>query len=211
MANPTTPATGNAQAAEPNATSAQAATSTNAPAATDESSEPMSLEEAKKLRQEAKALRARVKAQEEKDAAAQEAAMGDLEKVTKRATDFEQRYNATIQELRDLRVEIGIKDLASKLGVTDPALAAKLIKSGDVEFNDDGQPENLEKLVRALVAEHSILSLPQQNQPQAPQANQRPAPQSTMNPPRSRTVQAPAAPFDYANRPRLGEIWKKNT
>src|SRR6266568_2712798 len=114
--------------------------------------EPISLDAAKKLRSEAKALRERLKAYEDADAAAQAAKLTETERQAKELADSKQRNEDLAAELMEAHMHQDIARLASKFNfIVSADLIAKLIDMADVEWNEDtGRPTNIEKLLEKL-------------------------------------------------------------
>lgn len=90
------------------------------------------------------------------------AALSDVEKATKRATDAEQRA----QQLQTQLVHAEVKMAAQAKGIIDPDLAALAIKD-KLEYGDDGMPSNLDKVLDALVKSKPFL-VPKAAEPPAP-------------------------------------------
>jgi len=150
-----------AQAA--NADTAQAATSSNAQAATD--TEPISLEEARKLRSEARAMRDRLKFAESKAKEFDELkAKLDAEKLTeterwqKQATDLQSKYDSDTAALTERVVRYEVERIASKLGIIDPDAAAQLIDWDALEYDGDGTPSNADALLKDLLKNKPYLA-----------------------------------------------------
>jgi hypothetical protein len=122
--------------------------------------EAMSLDEARKLRREAQTLRKRLTDFEDRDKAAQAAALTDAEKLQKRLAELELAH-ATAQKThleRVVRYEVMLK--ASALGVVDPDAAVKLLDWPALEFDDEGQPKNTEAVLKALLKAKPYLLKP---------------------------------------------------
>ncbi len=130
-------------------TSAQAATTTSSD--TQAESEPISLDEAKKLRAEAKALRNRLKAFEDKQAADEQAKLSEQERLAKELADAKSTHDGLVAELVDREVRLQ----AAELGVAPRNLkyVAKMIWD-ELEFdNESGMPTNVGTLVKNLLKE----------------------------------------------------------
>ncbi len=165
MPEPQTPAT--PQAGGTGDTSAQAATPTSSDALA--ADEPISLEDARKLRSEAINLRKRekealalLKGYQDKEEAAKLAAMGDLEKAQKINADAQKQ----IQTYKDQLVLEKVVNAAHKAGIIDPELAALAVK-GQLEFDDNGMPTNLDKALEDLVKNKPYLKAPEPGSPHA--------------------------------------------
>lgn len=172
----------------PGATPAVTPASTPAPAATNppelqagDGQEQISLEEARKLRKEAQALRNRLKGYEDAEEQAKVAALSEVEKATQRATAAEQR----IAQIQQQYVTAQIQLAAQKKNIIDPEIAALAVQK-TLEYDQDGMPTNLEKALDQLIKNKPYL-VPQANQ--APSASlaqtARPPLTPAMNPGRS--------------------------
>ena len=118
--------------------------------------ETLSLEEAKKLRQEHKALRERLKGYEDEQKKRDDAELTTQQKADKKLAELQRQHSEyqTAAQQRIVRAEV--KAAASGVGL-DPGLAAKLIDYAEIEFDDDGEPKNIEKLLAALVKQYPQL------------------------------------------------------
>lgn len=151
------------------ATGAQAAPEAQPPAGDSEaqaateagesSSQPesISLEEAKKLRSEAKSLRTRLKAFEDAEATRTEADKSAEQRAADRITALETELEAERSARRAMTLQQTAVSTARRLGFRDPELAARLIQAEDVEFGDDGTPQNVEKLLGGISKEYPNL------------------------------------------------------
>ena len=101
-------------------------------------------------REARKAAEARVKELEARD-------LTDLEKRDKRIKELEEE-NATLVSARQQdRIRSATVTAATKAGFWDPELAVALISPGDVAFDRDGNPRNVEALVAAIAKERPKL------------------------------------------------------
>jgi hypothetical protein len=123
----------------------------NPPADPNDGDQPMSLEEARKLRRENAALRKRTKDFEDADEAARTAQLSELDKLKKQLADKDSEHGAYRQAMQERLLHQTIATEASKLGVIDPADAAKLLDWAELEFDENGVPTNTAKLLAALV------------------------------------------------------------
>lgn len=104
---------------------------------------------AKELREARDALTKRERegmSEQEKLQAENKELRGSLERLTERDRE------------RALREEIA--DLAPRIGITDPRLAARLLRVTDVDYDDSGKPTNVDSVLRALKKEYPLLSIP---------------------------------------------------
>jgi hypothetical protein len=155
---------------EAGATGAQAAPETQPPAGdsaalaasedgAESSSQPesISLEEARKLRSESASLRKRLKAFEDAEKQRLDADKSAEERATERIAQLESSLEQERGARRSMVTQVMAVAAARKLGFRDPDLAPRLIANGDVEFTDDGQPKNVERLLGDLAKEHPHL------------------------------------------------------
>jgi hypothetical protein len=120
-------------------------------------SEPMSLEDAKKLRQEANSLRKRLKAFEDAETQRAEAGKSEAERAAERIRALEGELESERSARRATILQLESVAAARKVGFRDPELAARLIATGDVEYGDDGRPKNVERLLTDLAKEYPNL------------------------------------------------------
>jgi hypothetical protein len=160
MPDETTPA--NAQAANASDTSAQAATQTTPDAQAADGQEPITLEEARRLRSEGQALRKRLKAFEDAQAQAEAAKLTEQERLQKHASDLQAKYDSDTSALTERIVRYEVERQASKLGIVDPDAAAKLIDWSALEYDEDGTPTNAETLLKDLLKARPWLAQAQQ-------------------------------------------------
>lgn len=124
--------------------------------------ETLSLEEAKKLRQEHNSLRKRLAEYERAQQEAETAKLSDLEKTSKRAETAEAALGA-------MRQRIGASELkvaAQAAGIIDTDIAAALL-GGKIDYDADGEPTNVAELVAQLKKDKPHL-FGSQGQPQRP-------------------------------------------
>lgn len=148
----------NTQATAQSAAIAQAATDTDTETGQG-ATETISLDEARKLRSEAANLRKRLK-QFETDAQTQaEAKLGDLEKATKQLGSLTEQVTKQQAALRAERTGRQVDRLAAKMGL-DPDLAARLLATESVEYDEDENPIGLDKALKALTVKWPHLVKP---------------------------------------------------
>ena len=76
----------------------------------------------------------------------------ELEREREAREAAEQKVAAAQQRVVAAQVEA----IAARAGLIAPKVAAKLIDSGAIEYDDDGNATNLEKLVEATIKEYSL-------------------------------------------------------
>lgn len=120
--------------------------------------ETISLEEAKKLRSEARSLRERLKTLEETARTADEAKLSEQERTAKRLADLERDLADRDRAIAERTVLAATIETASRLGFANPRLAHRLLDMAAVDFDGDGQPVNVEKLLRDLLRDEPYLA-----------------------------------------------------
>jgi hypothetical protein len=104
------------------------------------------------LRAEAAEYRRRLRELESKLKAEEEAKLTEQERLQKRLAELERKEAEYQMALQARILEYETKLLASRLGVIDPDAAYRLLDLKQVEFDEDGKPINLEKVLRELIA-----------------------------------------------------------
>jgi hypothetical protein len=111
----------------------------------------------RKLRAEAAEYRKRLRELENKVKAEEEAKLSEQERLQKRLAELERKEAEYQMVLQARTLEYEVKLLASRLGVVDPEAAYRLLDLKQVEFDEDGRPANLEKVLKDLVAKKPYL------------------------------------------------------
>ncbi|HET8909137.1 MAG TPA: phage scaffolding protein [Ktedonobacterales bacterium] len=109
------------------------------------------LDELAKVRKEAASHRTKLNAFEKAQADAQAAQMTDLQRAEAKAAELQRAADDRTRELQEARIEMAVERTASKLGIIDPDAAVKLLDWSKLEYDDDGKPTNVDKLLEALV------------------------------------------------------------
>lgn len=110
-------------------------------------SETISLDEARKLRSEASGLRKRLKDAETKAQAAADAGKTDEEKRQAALKAADERATAAETRLQDANARSAVTDAATKVNAVSTRAVYALIRS-DLEFDDDGEPTNVDALLK---------------------------------------------------------------
>src|SRR5262245_47607859 len=100
-----------------------------------------------KFRREAKANAEALKAREDADRT-------ELEKAQRRVTELEQQDSTTATTVQQLRVENAVLSQAAAAGITDVRAAVKLLDWSLLDFDDDGKPQNVDRLLKELTTEY---------------------------------------------------------
>lgn len=209
----TTPTPAEPQAGDTGGTPpAPAATTTTPDPQAGDGQEPLSLEEARKLRRENQTLRQRQKAIDDEKAAAEAAKLSEIEKVTKAQAELQARNEALMAQVLEQNVFQAVAQLAGKLNFDTDIIPSNMLyrllewdenEPDHIEFDEEsGQPSNIEKLLKKI-AEAAPKLLKQQAA--APGTPTLPA----MNPGRS-SIQPPASGTP-GRIPRLDDpgLWKR--
>jgi len=120
--------------------------------------ETISLDEAKSLRSENKSLRTRLRELEKAEQARTEAEKSEIEKANDRATAAERDLATERLARQDYALRLETASVARRLGFRDPDLAFRLVPAADVEFDESGQPKNIDRLLGDLVKSHPYLA-----------------------------------------------------
>ena len=118
-----------------------------------QSSDVLSLADAKKLRRENQSLRERLHALEEENANHKKAQMTELERAKAEAKEAAERAEAVQAALRQAKAEAAISRVAIEKQV-DPDLLSGLVK---VEFDKDGNPKGIDAAVDELLTKYPYL------------------------------------------------------
>ncbi len=111
----------------------------------------------RKLRAEAADYRKRLRELEGKVKANEEAKLTEQERLQKRLAELERKEMEYQMTLQARTLEYEVKLHAARLGVVDPEAAYRLLDLKQIEFDDDGKPLNIEKVLKELVAKKSYL------------------------------------------------------
>lgn len=106
---------------------------------------------AKKAEAEAKQNAERLKALEDKDKSELEKAQGQVAELTK-------AQEARDASIKSLRLSVAVMGAAGQHGITDPDAAQRLLDADKVEYDESGQPTNIEPLLKGLVEARPYLT-----------------------------------------------------
>lgn len=120
----------------------------------DSGNDTISPEEARKLRSENKTLRTRLKPLE----AAEEQRKREAQTEAERIATTERERDEARDQLKRERVERKIVSVSVAQNAVDPDAVVALISPSKVEFDADGQPTNVETLVKELLTAKPYLS-----------------------------------------------------
>jgi hypothetical protein len=201
MTNETTPAA--TPAVTPGSTPAQAATNPPELQAGDGQQEPLSLEEAKKLRKEAQALRTRLKNYEEAEAAAAAAKLSESERLQQQYAKLQADHDAATRQYQEQLTQLLVEREAAKLGVRPEAIedVVRLLDWAELQHDDSGKPTNAGELIAKLLKNKPYLAAtpPTPAQPGTPTL-------PAMNPGRA-SIPSPGQ-LPPGQRPKLSDLLK---
>lgn len=123
-----------------------------------EEQERFDTEYVRKLRAEAAEYRKRLRELESKVKAEEEAKLTEQERLQKRLAELERKETEYQQLLQGRTLEYEVKLHAARLGVVDPEAAYRLLDVKQIEFDEDGKPVNVEKVMRELIAKKPYLA-----------------------------------------------------
>jgi hypothetical protein len=124
--------------------------------------EAISLDEARKLRQEAHSLRQRLAAAEKKVTEHEDAKLSEQDRLQKRATELEQQVQQAQAAERTLRTRLAVERQARAMRLVDEDAAYRLLDQAAITYGEDGEPTNVPDLLKALVKARPYLAQPEQ-------------------------------------------------
>lgn len=107
--------------------------------------------ELKQARKDAAAYRTRLREIEAKLAAHEQAAMTETEKRDARLAELEKLATERDQQLRDVTLKSAVSRQARALSIIDDDAAYALLDRAAIQYDADGNPQNLPTLMAALV------------------------------------------------------------
>jgi len=111
-----------------------------------------------KLRKEAAEYRKKMRELEKALKAKEEAELSEQEKLQRRLAEYEAKLADLERDRQERTLKYEVKLKASKLGVVDPDAAWKLLDPAALEFDEDGNPTNIEDALKALIKEKPYLA-----------------------------------------------------
>jgi len=139
-----------------NESAAQDAAKQTASAQTSE--ETFDAEYVRKLRAEAADYRKRLRDLEGRVKTEEETRMPEQERLQKKTKELEQQVTQYQQSLRERTLRYEVMLAASKLGIVDPDAAFRLLDTASLEFDDNGQPKDVERALKALLSNKPYLA-----------------------------------------------------
>jgi hypothetical protein len=108
-------------------------------------------------RKEAASYRTKAAKLEGDQRAAAQAGMSEAEKAAERTKELERQNAELTASLREQALQSAAYAVAMKLNYRSPELAYRLLDRADLEFEDDGRPKNVEKLLQELAKRETYL------------------------------------------------------
>lgn len=118
----------------------------------------------RKLRETERAAKAQAKEYEALKAKVQEhetAQLSEKEKADKRADEAEKKAQAAETRVKTVSLRASVERHAHKLNVIDDDAAYRLLDLTAVEYDDNGEPQNVEALMKVLVKDRPYLVAPE--------------------------------------------------
>lgn len=105
----------------------------------------------KRLRAEAAEYRKRLRELEQTVKQHEEAKLSETERLQKRLAELEREHAAWQRERQEHTLKYETMLAASRLGIVDPEAAYRLLDLTKLEFDEDGNPKNLDKALQELL------------------------------------------------------------
>jgi chemotaxis protein histidine kinase CheA len=105
----------------------------------------------RKLRAEAAEYRKRLRELEQTVKQHEEAKLSETERLQKRLAELEREQAAWQRERQERTLKYETMLAASRLGIVDPEAAYRLLDMSKLEFDEDGNPTNLDKALQELL------------------------------------------------------------
>lgn len=112
----------------------------------------------RKLSAEAAAYRRKVRELEAKLKQYEEAQLSEQEKLQRRLAELERQQAEWERQRQETVLRYETMLAAQRMGIVDPDAAWRLIDMNAIEFDEDGNPSNLDAVLRALVQERKWLA-----------------------------------------------------
>lgn len=75
----------------------------------------------------------------------------ETEKLQKRLSELQNQYDTATRQSQEQIIKYSVRLSAAKLGVVDPDDAAKLLDWSELDYDESGNPTNVDKLLKKLV------------------------------------------------------------
>ncbi len=115
------------------------------------------IEYVRKLRAEAAEYRKKLRELEGKLKADEEAKLSQTDKLQKQLADKEREKSELERRYQESTLRYEVMLAASKLGIVDPEAAWRLLDAAEIEYDDQGQPQQVEKMLQTLISKKPYL------------------------------------------------------
>lgn len=155
------------------------------------------------------------KAEKEAEAAkkaAEEAQLSEIERTKKQFADLQAQHENYVRQTQERLTRHVVEKQASQLGIIDPDAATRLLDWNELEFDDDGQPINADKLLETLI-KHKPWLKPAPPKEEAPKEQEQQPAQPA--PPRIPAMQPGRSNISAPNKlppgtiPTLADVYKR--
>ncbi|HOM83934.1 MAG TPA: phage scaffolding protein [Armatimonadota bacterium] len=119
--------------------------------------ESFDVEYVRKLRAEAAEYRKRLRELEAAVKKQEEAKLSETERLQQRLAELEREQAEWQRERQERTLKYEVMLAAGRLGIVDAEAAYKLLDLSTIEFDEDGNPTNIEKALRNLVSKRPYL------------------------------------------------------
>lgn len=135
---------------------------------------------------------------ERREREAADAQLSEQERLATQLKRAEAELQLERQQARDTINRLEVQAHASRLQIVDPEAAVKLLDWAQLEYSDDGTPQNVEEALQALVAAKPYLAKAASAAPAAPPATSAAQPQTSVGNGATRTADASQRVFTVA-------------
>lgn len=113
--------------------------------------------QAAKYRHERNELRTRAEELETKLKAIEDSEKSELELAQQKAAELEQQQTSWQQERRETNLKLAVYSRQTELGITDADLALAALDRKAIDYDDTGEPTNIEEQLKELLERKPIL------------------------------------------------------
>jgi hypothetical protein len=103
------------------------------------------------LRRENASHRTKLKAFEDEEAKRQQATLSEQQKLEKKLADLQSQHDNALRASQERLIQYEVRLQAASLGIVDPDAATKLVDWAAIDYDDAGNPTNLDKLLKDLL------------------------------------------------------------
>ncbi len=110
------------------------------------------------LRKENASHRTRLKKFEDEERARTEAQLSEQQKLEKRLADLQTQHDQVLRQSQERLVNAEVRLTATQLGIIDPDAAVRLLDWSALEYDEQGNPKNVDVLLKTLLKAKPYLS-----------------------------------------------------